>query len=159
MDYPVNLLLEIQYGRRNIKPHQKIGLAITFEPDELEMQTWYLFHGFWPWETQWNTYLYDWVCLDTWFACFQDGGWGQTPNCFASLYLPCYKGNATRNYIYDLVGSQHPGYFAAGNPKWPPKRLLSCWTKLARNAKLVPILYFLTIRNSMECLSLWLGWS
>ena len=46
MDTPVNLLLEIQYGRRNISPHQKIGLAITFEPDELEMQTWYLFHGF-----------------------------------------------------------------------------------------------------------------
>ena len=48
MDYPVKLLLEIQYGRRNIKPHQKIGLAITFEPCELEMQTWYLFYGFWP---------------------------------------------------------------------------------------------------------------
>ena len=46
MDNPVNFLLEIQYGRRNIGPYQKIGLAITFEPDELEMKTSYLFHGF-----------------------------------------------------------------------------------------------------------------
>ena len=45
MDYPVNFLLEIQYGRRNISPYQKIGLAIIFEPDELAMQTWCLFHG------------------------------------------------------------------------------------------------------------------
>ena len=48
MDNPVDFLLEIQYGRRYISPYQKIGLAITFEPHELEMQTWYLFHGFWP---------------------------------------------------------------------------------------------------------------
>ena len=33
---------EIQYGGHP----QKIGLAITFEPDELEMQTWCLFNGF-----------------------------------------------------------------------------------------------------------------
>ena len=31
MDNPVNFLLEIQYGRRNIGSYQKIGLAITFE--------------------------------------------------------------------------------------------------------------------------------
>ena len=64
MDYPVNLLLEIQYGRRNIAPPQNIGLAITFEPDELEMKSWYLFHDLCVLETQWNTSLYDWVGLD-----------------------------------------------------------------------------------------------
>ena len=64
MDYPVNFLLEIQYGRRNIGLPQNIGLAITFEPDELEMLIWYLFHGLRPPETQKNSYIYDWMCLD-----------------------------------------------------------------------------------------------
>ena len=64
MDNPVNFLLEIQYGRRYISPYQKIGLAITFEPDELEMKSWYQFHDFCVLETQWNTSLYDWVGLD-----------------------------------------------------------------------------------------------
>ena len=52
MNNPVNFLLEIQYGRRYISPYQKIGLAITFEPDELEMKSWYLFHDLCVLETQ-----------------------------------------------------------------------------------------------------------
>ena len=64
MDNLANFLLEIQYGRLNIGPLSEHSLAITLEPNGLEMQTWCLFHGFRAWETQWNTYFYDWVFLD-----------------------------------------------------------------------------------------------
>ena len=64
MDNLANFLLEIQNGRLNIGPLSEHSLAITFEPNGVEMQTWCLFHSFRAWGTHWNTYFYDWVCLD-----------------------------------------------------------------------------------------------
>ena len=58
IDNLVNLLLEIQYGRLNIDHYDStVALVITFQPDGIERQTWFLFNNLWAWETKWNNYL------------------------------------------------------------------------------------------------------
>ena len=53
----------------------------------------------------------------------------------------------------------HPGQFAAKNPIWPPKMVLgnNFWTKWAKNVNFLSNVWFMAIKNSIECLSLWLG--